>query len=191
MWGATGAGSAVGKAGVGIAAALPAGLAHAARLLGLRGARCWAWAAAGAGVAHSRLRRVAARAGLGRRGVCAACLAGVVRGAVAGRALRGGRVQSVSQRTRQGVGVGGRLGAVQRRGGPPGGRVFGFKALWALVGRCASGCGSWWRGVAGAGRPGAGAGFRVLRRSDTLNPPAHPASHSARVRMAFELELRV
>ena len=84
-------------AGVGVGAAL-LGLR---RLLGLRGARCWAWAAGGAGIAHSRLRRVAARAGLGRRGVCAACLAGVVRGAVAGRALRGGRVQKVSQRTRQ------------------------------------------------------------------------------------------
>ena len=89
-------------AGVGVGAALLGWR----RLLGLRGARCWAWAAGGAGVAHSRLRRVAARAGLGRRGVCAACLAGVVRGAVAGRALRGGRVQSVSRRTRQGVGVG-------------------------------------------------------------------------------------
>ena len=73
-------------AGVGVGAALLGWR----RLPGLRGARCWAWAAGGAGVAHSRLTRVAARAGLGRRGVCAAWLAGGVRGAMAGGALRGG-----------------------------------------------------------------------------------------------------
>ena len=48
-------------AGVGVGAALLGWR----RLPGLRGARCWAWAAGVAGVAHSRLRRVAARAGLG------------------------------------------------------------------------------------------------------------------------------
>ena len=119
-----------------------AGLSQAAGLV--RGARCWAWAAGGAGGAHSRLRRVAARAGLGRRGVCAACLAGVVRGAAAGRALRGGRVQMVSQRTRQGVGVGrGACGAVQRRGG-------GGCWAWGRCGLWGRGCSCWrawhWRG---------------------------------------------
>ena len=49
-------------AGVGVGAALLGWRA----LLGLRGARCWACAAAGFGVAHSRLWRVAARAGIGR-----------------------------------------------------------------------------------------------------------------------------
>ena len=90
--------------------------------MGLRGACC-------SGVAHSRLRRVAARAGLGRRGVCAACLAGVVRGAVAGRALRGGRVQPVSQRTRLGVGVGGRVGPCSGTAG----RVLGLGVVSACL----------------------------------------------------------
>ena len=46
-------------AGVGVGAALLGWR----RLLGLRGARCWAWATGGAGVAHSRLRRVAGGGG--------------------------------------------------------------------------------------------------------------------------------